>query len=213
MSEKTKILFFTMALSSVAIALFSIGWGKVGSRFQSADKSQEDGRYKYVGVIGCKCHMNKKLGRQFQVWTGSKHARSYLVLETGHPEMVDEEAKGMVEVGYGRIIAQEAMRLGVDTDCLKCHATSAGVDTSLWEPTFHVEDGVQCEACHGPASGYMAMMMGKKGKLPPEVRPKMPTKEDCMVCHREKPSHAVLKAKPFDFEKAWKKIAHPIPKK
>ena len=40
--------------------------------------------------------------------------------------------------------------------CLGCHATAA--DTEEWErdPTFQIEDGVQCERCHGPGSEYMA---------------------------------------------------------
>jgi len=127
--------------------------------------------------------------------------------------MIEAEAKEMVEVGHGRAIAQEAMRLGEDTDCLKCHTMAVGVDTSFLEPTFHIEDGVQCETCHGPASGHVAMMMRKKGASPTEAQLERPTKEDCMMCHHEKPSHAVLKRKPFNSEKAWKKIAHPMPKK
>jgi cytochrome c peroxidase len=129
--------------------------------------------------------------------------------------MIEEKAKSMVEVGHGREIAQEAARLKTDNNCLKCHAKGAQVDKSFLEPTFHFEDGVQCETCHGPGSGYVIwmreIMMGNRRKLSPEVQPKMPTMEDCMVCHREKLSHAVLNSNPFDFEKAWKKIAHPIP--
>ena len=40
--------------------------------------------------------------------------------------------------------------------CLGCHATAA--ETEPWErdPAFRLEDGVQCEKCHGPGSEYMA---------------------------------------------------------
>ena len=208
MPEKTKFFFFAFVSASVVAVLLVMGWDRSGS----AEKPQE-GTSKYVGVAGCTCHRKEGLGGQVQRWTGTSHARSYLVLGTGCPEMIEAEAKGMVEVGHGRGVAQEAMRLGIDTDCLKCHATAAGVDTSFLEPTFHIEDGVQCEACHGPASGHVAMMMGKKGASPTEAQLERPTKEDCMMCHHEKPSHAILKGKAFNYEKAWKKIAHPMAKK
>ena len=208
MPEKAKSFLFALVLASVVAVLFCIGWG----RSQPAEEPQE-GTCKYVGASGCTCHQKEGLGGQVQRWTGTGHARSYLVLRTGRPEMIEDVAKPMVEVGHGRAIAQEAMRLGEDTNCLKCHTTAADVDTSFWEPTFHIEDGVQCEACHGPASRHVAMMTGKKRPLPTEARLKRPTKEDCMACHREKSSHAVLKSKPFNYEKAWKRIAHPMPKK
>lgn len=218
MSEKIKFHLLTTALLFIAsIVLLSICWGGEGSRSESAGKPQNE-KYKYLGAVVCmECHTKEELGKQFQAWTGSEHARAYLVLGTGYPEMIEMQAKGMVEVGHGRDIAQETMRLGMGADCLKCHAKGAELDTSPRESTFHIEDGVQCETCHGPGSGYVIWMREitteNRRKLSPEVQPKMPTMEDCMACHREKPSHAVLKSNPFDFEKAWKNIAHPIPQK
>jgi hypothetical protein len=55
--------------------------------------------------------------------------------------------------------------------------------------------------------GDRSMLLAEGGTL------KNPTKADCMVCHREKPSHAILKKKPFNYEKAWKRITHPMPEK
>lgn len=206
MPERTKFFLFTVLLV-LLVALVFMGWDRSGS----AEKFREGA--KYVGAAGCRCHQQERLGGQVQRWTGTGHARSHLALGTGCPEMIEAEAKGMVEVGHGRAIAQEAMRLGVDTSCLQCHATAAEVDTAFLEPTFHIEDGVQCEACHGPASGHVAVMTGKKGASKAEARLKRPTKEDCMACHHEKASHAGLKGEPFDCGKAWKKIVHPMPKK
>jgi hypothetical protein len=206
--KKAGFFLFILVLILVAAILLFMGWDRSGF----AEKSQE-GTSKYLGAAGCRCHQQEGLGGQVQRWTGTGHARSYLALGTGCPEMIEAEAKGMVEVGHGRGVAQEAMRLGEDTHCLKCHATAAEVEPAFLEPTFHIEDGVQCEACHGPAGGHVAVMMGKKGTSPTEARLKRPTKEDCMACHHEKPSHAGLKGKPFNCEKAWKKIAHPMPKK
>jgi hypothetical protein len=218
MSERIKFHFLTLAILSIAsLVLLSIGWGGDWVRGESTERPQKK-KYKYLGAVVCmECHAKEELGKQFQAWTGSEHARAYLVLGTGYPEMIEMQAQGMVEVGHGRDIAREAMRLGTGDDCLKCHAKGAQVDKSFLEPTFHFEDGVQCETCHGPGSGYVIWMReittGNRPKLASEVQPKMPTMEDCLACHREKPSHAVLKNNPFDFEKAWKKIAHSIPQK
>ena len=215
MSERNLL---TMALLFIAlIVLLSIGWGQDWRRGESAGKPQNE-KYKYLGAVVCmECHTKEELGQQFQAWTGSEHARAYLVLGTGYPEMIEMEAKGMVEVGHGRDRAQEVTRLGKCDDCLKCHAKGAELDTSLRESTFYFEDGVQCEMCHGPGSGYVIWMREitteNRQKLSSEVQPRIPTMEDCMACHKEKPSHAVLNSNPFDFEKALKKIAHPIPQK
>ena len=49
---------------------------------------------------------------------------------------------------------------GIDADpvaspiCLGCHATASDVEAWQLDPTFHIEDGVQCERCHGPGSEY-----------------------------------------------------------
>lgn len=208
MPEQTTRSLFALVLALVTGVLFLIGRGEVVRSSRAAEKNLE-GQRTYVGAAGCTCHQKEELGRQYQRWTGSKHARSYLVLRTGYPQMIEEEARGLVDVGHGKAVAEEAKRLGVETHCMACHGTAA-VDTALWGTTFHVEDGVQCEACHGPANGHVTMMMGKKGPLPTEARLKRPTKEDCMVCHREKPSHAILNKKPFNYEKAWEHIAHPV---
>jgi hypothetical protein len=74
---------------------------------------------------------------------------------------------------------------------------------------FHIEDGVQCEVCHGPASQHVAMKMNKERTVKAQF--KRLTKEDCMMCHKEKTSHEVLKGKKFNYENGWKRIAHPIP--
>ncbi|MCD6334798.1 MAG: hypothetical protein J7M27_05635, partial [Candidatus Latescibacteria bacterium] len=95
MPEKTKFFFFAFILVLAATALVSMGWDRSGS----AEKFQEGA--KYVGAAGCRCHQQERLGGQVPRWTGTPHARSYLVLGTGCPEMIEAEAKGMVEVGHG----------------------------------------------------------------------------------------------------------------
>jgi hypothetical protein len=175
---------------------------------------------RYAGVEVCiGCHQSPELGNQALVWTGSGHARSWLALQTGMTEMIDPQAKGMVAVGHGQAIATEARRLGAETDCLKCHATAAA-DPSRWEPTFHLEDGVQCEACHGPGSLHAARMRAASDAAGAPSQPRSavcalerPDLGICMDCHRAKPSHAVLERPPFDPAAAWTRIVHPLPER
>jgi YVTN family beta-propeller protein len=97
--------------------------------------------------------------------------------------------------------------------CLGCHATAA--DAEDWEKAegFRLEDGLQCEACHGPGSEYATKEVMSDRNLAMMRGLKMPAKEDCRVCHRAKGSHdRVLATKQFDIEQAWRSIAHPIAK-
>ncbi len=73
---------------------------------------------------------------------------------------------------------------------------------------FHIEDGVQCEQCHGAGSEYIrlnTMKMLSRDELDPEtVGHITPEKELCMTCHEEKHKHIL----PFKEEERFKKIAH-----
>jgi hypothetical protein len=156
----------------------------------------------YVGAGACfDCHPGAA-----RVWIGSEHARTFVVLATGYPEMIDPAARGMVKEGYGGRIAAAASRLGRDTDCLRCHSTASSVAADRRAGTFHPEDGVQCEACHGPGSVHVARARGEiavddraiaRGSL-----------EACARCHRPKASHEVLGRPELDAEAAWPRIAH-----
>jgi hypothetical protein len=167
----------------------------------------------YLGVAGCDCHAEEDLGRQVARWAGSHHARTYLLLETGYPERVDPRSRHLVFLGYGKAVKQEAERLGQDQNCLECHGTGFGKE-EIWSETFHVEDGVQCEACHGPGRVHVALLREEidATALEEDITMKIPEEQDCLKCHREKPSHAVVPNRPeaFDFQASLKKIAHPM---
>ncbi len=92
--------------------------------------------------------------------------------------------------------------------CLKCHGTAADAPAESRLPTFHIEEGVQCETCHGPGEKYVteAVMKNKQQAIALGLR--VPAKDVCMNCHLEKPSHEFMHLKPFDFEEMYKKIAH-----
>lgn len=154
----------------------------------------------FIGVRGCsECHVGEAMGHQFSKWRLSAHARAYASL-------AKPEAVAIAELSGIREKPQEAKM------CLGCHATAA--ETEDWERLegFHLEDGLQCEACHGPGSEYAVreIMMNREEAMARGLR--MIDKESCMVCHKTKGSHvAVLNSPPFDPAEAWQRIAHPVP--
>lgn len=153
----------------------------------------------YIGVKKCKmCHNSKRSGAQYKIWEGTPHAKAYETLGT-------EEAKAV------------AKKMGIDDPqksdkCLVCHVTGYGKDKSMFASSFKMEEGVGCEACHGPGSEYKSMKVMKgiyKGELKAEdYGLLMPDENHCKTCHNEKsPTY-----KKFDFKTFWEKIAHPVPK-
>jgi YVTN family beta-propeller protein len=145
------------------------------------------------------------VGNQFSLWGASKHARAYASLWS-------PEAKKIAELSG---IPQEPQEAPA---CLGCHA--AAFDAEPWEKedTFFIEDGVQCESCHGPGSEYIGpeimneMMDPEKAKRYGLRLPK--EEEGCLSCHKVKGSHeAVLGPQEYEVHKAQKKIAHPIPER
>lgn len=157
--------------------------------------------FKYVGVSKCKmCHETEAWGNQYGIWASSAHAEAYKVLATDKAKLIASKQKDMEDPQK-------------DERCLKCHVTAFGVDAKLIEASFKVEDGVQCEACHGPGSKYKSSKVMKalsKGTQDPaEVGLVVVDEKLCVKCHtKESPTY-----KPFKFEESSKKIAHPVPKK
>ena len=155
----------------------------------------------YLGAQACgQCHDGPSMGHQFSIWRLSAHAQAYASLAL-------PEAKPITELSG---ITEEPHKA---KQCLGCHATAAEAEDWEMAEGFHLEDGLQCEACHGPGSEYATkeVMMDRMHAMMHGL--KMPAKDDCMVCHRAKGSHdRVLKKKPFNLDEAWQAVAHPIPK-
>ena len=147
----------------------------------------------YVGNLVCKsCHEEA-----YRIWVASGHARAYVVLQTMMSMTMGEE--GGIEASSPQKSAQ----------CLSCHATAATVSSGYRAAGFRIEEGVKCEACHGPGQHYI-----KDCRSAAEAGEMLFLKEkDCMVCHEPKPSHEKLKTKPFDYTVSWRKIVHPLDKK
>jgi len=154
--------------------------------------------HSYIGTDGCgMCHKTEKQGSQLSIWQNSKHSKAYETLKT---EKANQIAK---EKGFNT--------LAVETpECLKCHASGYNVDASLIGKKFKVEDGVQCETCHGAGSDYKDMKVMKDKELSIKnglvVHDKLDT--FCTGCHNsESPTFVDI-----NIEEAWQKIKHSSPK-
>jgi YVTN family beta-propeller protein len=152
----------------------------------------------YVGEAACRpCHHQPGGRDQFSAWRLAKHAQAYAALSM-------PEARQIAELsGLGGDPTKNRI-------CLGCHTTA--YDTEEWErdETFHFEDGVQCERCHGPGSEYLDADVMRDSARARQAGLRMPEESDCLVCHKEKGSHtAVLGAAEFDYQAALRQIAHP----
>ncbi|MCP5108929.1 MAG: beta-propeller fold lactonase family protein [bacterium] len=184
MNKQLKIIFLFLGLfllsSAVCVAESTTG----SERF-------------YIGAAACrKCHYGTGKKNPFNVWSLSKHASGYAVL--GKPESI------------------EIARLsGIDVNpfdspvCLKCHTTASDVEAWRRDEVFLLEDGVQCEYCHGPGSEYSdaAVMADRKAAMKAGLQ--MPGEDFCLICHMPKGSHdTVMKTRVFDYDTFLGEIAH-----
>lgn len=152
--------------------------------------------HKIVGSEkGCKmCHQGAAKGNQFQIWSQSGHAKAFATLAT-------PEAKEIA----GKMGIADPQK---DDKCLVCHTTK-GILKAEAAPTYVVEEGVGCEACHGPGSDYKAMNVMKDHAASVAAGMIVPTEATCKQCHNEKsPTY-----KPFNHAEALKAVAHPNPAK
>lgn len=143
----------------------------------SAVNAQE---FEYIGAAKCKmCHNKPATGAQYKQWLGTKHA-------TAMESLSADEAK--------------------DPKCVKCHSTVGHVDEDLIIG-LKISEGVSCESCHGPGSGYKTNSVMKSREKSMEKGLILPTEQVCKTCHNEESPHY----KGFDFAEYVKKISHPLP--
>ncbi|MBZ0199647.1 MAG: cytochrome c family protein [Ignavibacteriaceae bacterium] len=152
---------------------------------------------KFVGVDACgMCHKSEKQGKQLDIWKSSQHSKAY---ETLKSEKADAIAK---EKGFDKPAVEVE-------DCLTCHAVGYNVSADLKEKKFNVEDGVQCESCHGAGSEYKSMKVMKSKEE--SIKKGLLVYDDaatlCVTCHNDKSPTF----KGFDFEKYWALIKHDVP--
>jgi hypothetical protein len=150
--------------------------------------------YNYIGAAKCKmCHNTEKSGFQYKTWSESLHSKALASLS-------NEKA---LDYAKKNGIADPAK----DQKCLKCHSTYASVPKDAIETLLPTE-GVSCESCHGPGSAYKTNTIMKDRNLAIKNGLVIPDKTTCEKCHnKDNPFY-----KPFNYDEAVKKIAHPTPK-
>jgi hypothetical protein len=95
----------------------------------------EKKKHSYVGSAACgKCHSADSIGNQYDRWLRSPHAKAVLLLKTGPARDLAKKLS---------IAAPEK-----DSKCLACHTTGRGKQKKT------SDEGVGCEACHGPGQDY-----------------------------------------------------------
>ena len=174
--------------------------GLAGGGIAEAQRGGTQVQPVYVGSRVCgECHYGDASGNQYAKWLQHPHSRAYSSLWS-------QEAKEIATLSGVPEEPQESLV------CLGCHATAW--DTEGWErdDSFLLQDGVQCERCHGPGSEYMAANV----MLDPEESKRRglryPDESECRKCHQDKGSHtAVLGPSGFDAQEWWKRLAHPTP--
>ena len=134
-------------------------------------------RFNFVGVEFCEmCHKKKELGDQYHVWTNTAHSKAFYTL--GTPEAKEIAAK------LGINDPQQSGK------CLRCHATGHALTDGKEVEDLTLEDGVQCESCHGPGEEYMYLEVMENLEEAKKMGLVMPTEETCRKCHNsESPTY------------------------
>ncbi len=98
--------------------------------------------------------------------------------------------------------------------CLSCHAAGADEGPRWWAPTFRIEDGVQCEACHQAGSLHVATRQATRASVsdphPPEGWIHRGDSTGCSVCHVRKPSHEEVLERGFHRSSADERYKTPV---
>lgn len=152
--------------------------------------SQEN---KFIGVKVCSaCHKGEKGKMIYDKWLKTKHAEAYKTLE-------NEKSK---EIAKKKGLKKPPTE---SEECLKCHATGY-FEKDQRLASNKKEDGVTCEACHGPGSSYKTGH-GKDKKDEGIKKGLVLGKGDekiCKICHNpESPTFAG-----FNYKKDWEKVKH-----
>lgn len=167
----------------------------------------------YMGNATCKmCHNKAEDGEIWNVWQNSKHSKALELLKT------DEAKEVAKKVGVTAAPDQAP-------ECLKCHVTGYDAAKDPKVPAkIDMANGVQCESCHGPASLHVpdgrARKMNHDMTVDIKAHIKKGDKAACAQCHNDKSptwkadryTLANGSKTGFDFDQAWKKIEHHIPK-
>jgi hypothetical protein len=140
-----------------------------------------------------RCHQGAGQGHQDVLWMKSRHAHAWW----------DLGADWALFVARSRPHYQDVSSPVDDERCLLCHVTGAQDEDGLYAGSFRRQEGVTCEACHGPGSDYVdpgimadrEAFLARGGVVPDEAT--------CRRCHRNRER--------FSYEEWSPRMAHPLP--
>ena len=155
-----------------------------------------DPAHAYVGADKCKmCHNSPAKGTQFTKWAESKHSKAYQTLASEESKKI-ATAKGIAD-------PQKA------PECLRCHVTGHGSPAAKRTDKYKIEEGISCEACHGPGGDYWQMAVMKDLAKAEAAGLVLPNESTCKTCHNaDGPTF-----KGFDYKAMLVQVAHPNPQK
>jgi hypothetical protein len=149
--------------------------------------------YEYVGSRRCgECHAGPETGGQYVQWMKSHHGLAYWRLATDWAAFL----------ASWREEYRDIRRPTEEDRCLKCHVTGAQDAEPVFAESFRREEGIGCEACHGPGSAYSdATIMADRERFL-DNGGRIPDEQACRQCHQDDGFH---------FEERLPQIAHPRP--
>lgn len=139
----------------------------------------DNGFSNFVGRAVClSCHADGQGAAPCKLRDIPRHATSYQALQRPH-------ARDIAALSGVHVSPKES------PVCLDCHATGADEGPRWWENTFEIDDGVQCEACHGPGSVHVAAARAGRPSVVVGNRRVIERSDRwrCASCHMEMPSH------------------------
>lgn len=133
--------------------------------------------FTYMGSASCRiCHTSPDGDGPFEHWASSGHREAWVTL-------TKEEARALAA---SREDYRDVTDPSLDQRCLMCHVTAAQNPEARWQSGVSGRDeGVGCEACHGPGSAYATLenmsnpeaFLANGGKIPDALT--------CRNCHRD----------------------------
>ncbi|MFC2075683.1 multiheme c-type cytochrome [candidate division KSB1 bacterium] len=151
----------------------------------------------YLGNQWClDCHQEA-----YRLWIGSPHSRTWVQLHS----------RGAMPIGLAEGWRQGDPMPVESALCLSCHALGAALVSSAAD-NFHIEEGVQCEACHGPAGVRVQAASGGDSLVVDHGGMTKADEKTCLRCHIMRSSHSRVEARVWDFASRWRRIQHGMEK-
>ncbi len=177
----------TGAVCFGATLFATVYWHPGAPRVEAAPQV-EDPKFRYVGADTCKsCHEKPQEQYkdsfdfvrldEYETWKNQdKHSRAFEVLQGERAQSIGKS--------LGIVVTEDAR-------CLNCHAMN--FQPARRGRLFKLQDGVTCDGCHGPASGWLSDHIELDWRTQPpaaksalgmrDIRDPVKKAEMCLSCH------------------------------